>query len=580
MPDPNNIENIGNAAILSILGEIKTVLSEINTGVRIGGGAEAGGIGGEASSESHPPNSTITPSGPSSSMFKIASAAASKLSTSLEANRSKQEKEDGISRPPKLPERAAERSAQFFSKAGSNYVPAAKEFVSTVSDAGAKYGKIATQMNQIGEMQGISGSGGDITIPGTSVGFRSPFNDALVAGLKFKAEALKTGMQAGITTGQAEEYGKTTIGMGYNQGTSGFDSIFSGLVDLNKSLGSGFASDPQVQEMLDKSTRYGTNSVKDFTDAMKDLVPAARSAHVNIKQMTSDAAAFGDLARSTGGTYLSGVQTMTAMALSTGLNGATIGRLQSSGLVQANLMRGAQLNPWQLAQATSGQRTDAMYKTIDMLYNQMGPAPKDTYTKDPTTGLMIRHSGQDKRDADVAAMLNISVEDLQKTRRTEATSKSRAVAESGFQAYTQNVAQLATDPKKANALAALATGQTNATQGLINAMHNAGLDQKAIDQVMAAGPHGPNLTASQLVKRANAQKAEFEKLIGQTGAAENTPQGDNVVTIKLSDESRRYLQIDGDPSGETKITVGSGGVRTSSKGPPAYKRTGKTTSGG
>jgi len=572
---PDNIEAIGNAEVVKLLGEIKGVLSDIDISVKSGG---VGAAEGEEGSQSTPPNSSITPAGKSNDMFKLASAGLSKLSSSLEKKRSKQEQEDGISRPPKAIERSAEKGAQFFSKAGSDYVPRAKAVVDTVSKAGAKYGAIATELNSIGEMQGISGASGDVTIPGTDIGFRSPFNPALVEGLKFKLSALKTGWRGGITTGQAEELGKATLGLGYNQGTSGFNSVFSGLVELNKSIGAGFASDPLVHEMLDKSVRYGSNSVRDFTDAMKDLVPAARAAHVNVNQMMNDVNQFGDLSRQTGGTFLNGVKTMTAMTLTTGVPALAINRLQNNGLVQANLMRGGNLNPWQLGLATYAQRNNAMYQTIDMLYNQMGPAPKDTVSRDPVTGLKVTQFGQDKRDADVAYMLGIDTADLQKMRRTEEISKKRAAVESGFQAYSQNASQLAkTNP---NALKALITSQGGSNSGLVKAMQASGLDTKQINEVLAAGPHGPNLTASQMVKRAYAQKHKYEEILGNQEQEENVPQGNNVVTIRLSDASRRYLEIDGDPSGETKVTVGSGGARTASRGhAPPYRRTGKTTGG-
>ena len=113
----------------------------------------------------------------------------------------------------------AARTADFFSRISQQAPSAmnvaaryASDFNRSIIQPARSFGAMQTNLNYMGELQGLSGAGGDITIPGTNIGFRTPFNAAFGRGLEMKFEALKASMGAGITMAQQENIQNTLVG--------------------------------------------------------------------------------------------------------------------------------------------------------------------------------------------------------------------------------------------------------------------------------------------------------------------------------------------------------------------------------
>jgi hypothetical protein len=546
MANDDNIESLGEQAVADLLSQIKDVLNSINENVKGTGSGSGGGADVPRDKDRYSQTDAL----------RMMSRGASNFSQYLGDRR----EQGNVSRPPGHMEAAADRSSRFLQSAADKYAPQARAVSRIATSVGAKYGKMTTNLNQIGNMQGYSSEGGIASIGG--IGFSTPFgNEAMQKGMEFKMDALGSALSGGITYGQAEKIQQTVVGLGYTQDTDKYKQMTSALKNLNKS-NSMLAQDPLTAEMYDKATRYGQTSMEDMTEIMNKLGDSAKGANVNLKQMASDADKFGQYYKQTGGLASEGNKASTEISTALGIPPNVALQMQENGLVKANLMRNSKLLPWQLGQASSGQRIDAMYQTMDMLYKQLGPAPKDTVTRDEVTGFAHIQSGQDKRDADIAQYMGVDLATVKDLRKNEGRAKARSALQNRFDDYEKTIKMTGGSADYMKGIMTSEGGKSGTLGALVGEMQKAGLDKEAQKRVIEAGKSLSEIGNDRegLREKARAQSEQLNKeLSGQTQDDKNA-----TVTVQLSEEAARYFNIDGGRSKDIKADANAGNGSTNS----------------
>lgn len=423
-----------------------------------------------------------------------------------------------------------------------------------------RVGAVATSLNQLGEMQGISAAGGDLSIGG--MGFRTPFNQAAYTGAKMKFDQLLTSMDAGITFGQAGKIQEMTTGLGYKFGTSAYNNVAGGLESITK-MNSLMGQDPRTAELIDRGTRYGQASVSDMVSSLSDLNDTIKNSNVSVAQAMQDAIGYTNLIAKQGGTAAMGVETSGAMQRITGLAGAVTLPLQQNGYVQAMQMKSTGLLPWQLGQMSAGQRAAMTMQSIDQLSRQLGPAPRDTVRTD-ASGFRHIISGQDKHDATIAQLMGVSVDVIKNMRRNYRRDQKFASLEEGFSGYEQTASRIVrgnlSESEKISRLNRISGYGGKGTFGALQErMKKAGFTQDEIQSVAKAGEGklddlqgSAKLAAEIRLRNKKFREIEAKKTQKQTGAANK-----NKITIDLTNDAKKILKIN-DEGGLGKAEAGKG----------------------
>ena len=463
----------------------------------------------------------------------------------------------------------AARAADFFSRlsqqgpnamnVGSRY---ASDFSRSVIQPARKFGAFQTNMNYAGELQGLSGAGGDISIG--PFGMRTPFNAAFGRGLQMKFDAFKDSMGAGITMGQAENIQNTLTGAGYNYGDPQFNRL-KGMFQTGTRINSAIAQDPRFQEMAISGTRMGGASMEDMLESLNAIKDTAGNIHVSVGQMLEDSKQYGKLLQGSGGNSAMGMKMAAQMGAITGLPGQTTLALQNNPFVQARQMQATGLMPWQLGQMSAAQRANTTYQSFDMLTKQLG-------SSGPTTSYMdaggFRHisTGLDKSDATLAMMMGVDVNTIKQMRKNRGHVMARARAQDAFEGYTETGNRILSDSHLSNAqkMAKLNAMGINGGRGTLGAlkqqMKAAGASAQDIAKVMSA-PGGPaGSSGHAIVGRAEARSKAFSdwasKQSGKETGASNMPK----VWIGLNKDAKKLLNVQSSQNGKAAAGAGVGTV--------------------
>lgn len=560
MAEGKDINEIGNEQIARLLSEMLKTLKDIDSGIKQGGGdGGAKPTGGpsmdpraaQRAAGNVPQDPERMGGRPTPGNLVTAAGNMAEGFGDFLQNR----KPRDVSTPPN----SFQKAGQFLQKAGSEFMPEGRLNAQAISHAAQTVGRVSTNLNYAGESQGLSGAGGDISIGG--IGFRTPFSAAGQMGMRMKMETIGQSFGAGITGAQATNIQNQLIERGHQFDTANYGKMRDAMTNLTKE-NSALGQDPLSYDILDKSTRLGGSSIEEFNKIMKEVPDVMGAAQESMKQVLSDMDQMGDYAKKTGGTYAQGAAASQQMGLLTGLAGPTSLAMQENGFVKANAMTQTGLLPWQMGQMTGVQRTKAMYSSMDQLYNQMGPAPKDKMTVD-AAGFKHVQSGQQQRDADVAMMMGTTPEVVAKMRRDKAKVMAKTNAEEGFTGYTEQASAISkdfnlTEEEKKAKLAKLSSVGGKGTYGeLEKQMKAAGFSGGEMKSVMEAGKDKAGGSAEDLAKQAAERKKKFEEIVGKK-TGKDSEQKDGSVVVTLSEDAKRYLSIVGSPSGEAKTSAGAG----------------------
>jgi hypothetical protein len=218
-----------------------------------------------------------------------------------------------------------------------------------------------------GSLVGATNSGGgDLQLPFGLGGFRVPFLDAQFRkGLSEEWQKSKMAMQAGVNKTQANGIFDNLYQLGWLGGdrTNQMRSAGAEIMKYNTTLG----NNPATYQAMDKATRMGAASLKDFVTVIKQVPDAAKAAHVSMDQMVQDANAVGEISQQQGGTYMSGFRTASTLSQTTGLPAGMLAQGFENPFVQSYAFRNTGLTPWMQGLQSPYERMQAVFGSINEL---------------------------------------------------------------------------------------------------------------------------------------------------------------------------------------------------------------------
>lgn len=421
-------------------------------------------------------------------------------------------------------------------------------------------GAVATGLIQTGELQGLSGAGGDITIPGTNIGVRTPFSEAGMRGLGMRVEAFRTSMQAGITMAQAENIQRSVVNAGYNQGTAGYNALnktFQYATQMNSLIG----QDPRFQEMAISGMRFGGATMQDMIETVKEINDTAGKINIGIGQMLDTSLKYRDLLAQTGGNPAMAGRMTARMAALTGLPPETSFALQNNPFVMARQMQATGLLPWQLGQMAPEERAGTTYEAFDMIARQLGPGGPTTRRTD-VGGFTHISTGEDKQDATIAMLMGVDTNVVKQMKRNRGKVMARAEAADVFAGYAGTAERIlggaGSDAEKITRLRAMESGGGRGTLGALREqMKRAGASEEDVKKVMEAGKDIGGPEGHKILGKARAREMAFQEWAAEKSGVE---QGGKVM-VDLTEEAKKLLKIkNNDVDGKALAGAGIGTV--------------------
>lgn len=245
-------------------------------------------------------------------------------------------------------------------------------------------------LRQLGYQTGAQGSSAGF------LGFRSPFDPAVQAGLAQKVSQMGFALHSNVTPGQAATIYEQLYGQGWmgGQQTNAMRTAAGQIMNQNPFIG----GMPQTYSMMDQATRKGQMSLQDFVGTMLKVPDAANAAHVNISQMMSDMQSLGDVNVSMGGTFGQGMQNAQAWSRITGMPAGPFGQMIQNPYVQGQTFLHTGLLPWEQGLATPYQHMEGVMGAVTMLNGIVSPGGPLT-SRIGNTGFSTTVTRQQQKEA-------------------------------------------------------------------------------------------------------------------------------------------------------------------------------------
>lgn len=481
----------------------------------------------------------------------------------------KRQQSGGLSPGASTPEGIFGTAGKLFDKAAA-FTPKASGYADAINKGfirpAQQYGAIATNLNQIGERQGVSGMGSDVGLG--PFGVRMPFNDAFNRGLEMKFQAFQDSLGAGLTIGQASKAQEMTVDAGYKYGTPQYNAMkntIEGATKINSLIG----QDPRTAELIDRSTRFGGASQSDMIASITELNNTIKTSNMSVAQALQGALAYTNLLAKTGGNPAAGMRTFSEMSNITGLPGETSLALQGNGYVQAMQMKSTGLLPWQLGQMNPSQRAALTMQSVNQLSRQLGPLPAASSHMD-AAGFMHTVSGQDKQDATIAQLMGVDINVIKNMRKNYGANQKYARASEGFTGYAESAMNIATGHLSESEKVARINQLNNAGGGrgtygaLIGQMKRAGFSQKEMDDVMNTGNKLANQTGTSgarlVAEQAHFRNLQFQKILGEKTGKQEGASDRSKVMFDLTPDAKKILQVSDSKQKKGLAGMGIGSV--------------------
>lgn len=403
-----------------------------------------------------------------------------------------------------------------------------------------------------GSELGYSGQSGPFG--GSSIGpIRMPFlNDAAIKALQEQFEMFKrSALTPGINHEQEQQIVQSLYQRGYQPGTSGVNQMRTGMESLMKN-NPALAENSDVQDMMDKATRYGSDSIRDMVATIQGIPDAAHKANVSLEQMSSDMNAFGSYVESQGGMPQTGYKAAKNFTRTTGLPASVLQQGMENQFVQANLASQLGMPPGMLGAASPDMYGQSLVQSVNTIAGGIG-TPGDKRVPIGKTGQYQTISGHDQMLAQLHAF---------------------------FPQLSAPTLQALTDPRKRNRM----LGGMNTSELMTEYSHNVGATghshinlqsvensltqmegsraqgRKDMDQIMAAGRGKTG------AKAASAEYNATQRLLQKRGADLTNPNASSTqpkVTIGLNQQAQKIFGLSTDTfRGQNKAAKNSGQAAT------------------
>lgn len=282
------------------------------------------------------------------------------------------------------------------------------------SAQGFNPGDMANTGAQLGYRRDTGGLMSHFNIPGTGIGFATPFSSAGGEGLRQAEDTQMLRLRSGINGEQAKRIVNASAAAGFS-GDQGGDVANNLMAPLFQRFG----LDPQSLIPFTQVLRTGTGTVQDLSKELGNLGEGARTARMDINTYTQAVAASGEAAQSSGGSYMQGIKFGQDFGLSTGLDPSVGNQLLSNPLIQANLAGMTGLPSFAQGAASPLVKEQAIQASLrQMVSGFKGSMPTTRVAiRDPATGKIIDHettSGLDAAIGAAASQLGINFDEAKK----------------------------------------------------------------------------------------------------------------------------------------------------------------------
>jgi hypothetical protein len=282
---------------------------------------------------------------------------------------------------------------------------------------------------ELGFRRDQGGMSGDITIPGTNIGFRNPLSllpglgsDAAQAGWYIWAQQQALRASPGINGDQARAIAENLTGLGWS-GEDFHNLAFNAVAPLVRQ-----GQDPNViTPIIDQALRNGQNSIRDIVDTFNDLGTAAQAARLPLSEMTQGVESFSQAAEAAGGTRLGGIQSGIEFTRATGMAPQIGSALMQNPIVQATAMRTLGILPQEMGSLTGGELSNVSTQALEMAMQLSAPLNRPTVEHTPGGNITI--PGFTHQIARAAQMLGITTDQARRMWQQRSQAPARAQAE-------------------------------------------------------------------------------------------------------------------------------------------------------
>jgi hypothetical protein len=322
---------------------------------------------------------------------------------------------------------------QYLARAGINASPSA----------------LAAQGSELGESAG----GGDVGAFG--LGFRVPFgSSAARAGISREWDIFKDRLQPGINGQQARQIYDLLNAKGFKPQSDQKSSYGSGVTKdlyskLDQDEGNFMRSTPRFEDMknalitltkkhpellneqtmtaMDKATRQGGQSLKDFTHTMSQVSDVAKQTGVTFDQLQADMDMTGEAYQQHGGTYGAGSTAAVRYQAITKMSPQNMTELMDNPIIQSQMSQQFRTMPWETGLLSGPEQASGQSAAVTKLFNQMTDLP--SITENLPGGFQHTISGTDRKYALLSQRLGIPAENLKKMVENNKTVQARSTLE-------------------------------------------------------------------------------------------------------------------------------------------------------
>lgn len=291
-------------------------------------------------------------------------------------------------------------------------------------------------LQQAGVQAGFQRAG-QITIPGTNIGFTNPLDffhsgSAANEGLRQRVTETRLRLMGGINGTQAQQIVGGLAGMGWTGGDAthiGFDAI-APLVQQGMNPELAVAS-------YDMIMRQGNSSLTDFLSVMDKLGQSARAANMSLDEYQQGLMEFSKVAEGLGATGAQGAMLGRGMSDAFGIAPQVSAEILQSPLVQASALQAGFL-PNEVGLMNTNVATDATNRALDMAMRATAGFRGRTI-RDPITHRIVA-TGQSQQIAQVASIMGLPTNLVERLMRQRDFSRAAGNASSLLSAYGQDLA--------------------------------------------------------------------------------------------------------------------------------------------
>lgn len=357
-----------------------------------------------------------------------------------------------------------------------------------------------------------------------------------------------------LSTGQAFSLGGEMIGRGFTR-----EQTLQALRGPIGHIRGGTYLQLEPGEIIDawqKAILAGGESMSQFTQVMSDVVPAARSARMNVEEFNASADQLGETFQNLGGTYVGGRRAANQFSLLTGMAPQVLQQTMQNQLVQGITFGQTGILPQLQGMLPGSMLTQQSTNTLGMLVNLFRGGLSNQHVAVPGGHMTI--SAEDQAIALAGQQLGLDREAAFRLYHQQRNISRLGPAQSALDAYQQDIERArnrtgGSGPAFRRAVNAINAGRGNSRvsrQDIADALNRAGFNGDAI----ALRHEGTGIQDALSAAERDRFKNIYDKQSG-SGRAPNVQ-----VAIELRGEAKKMFDahVTNGPANQSKAKRNAG----------------------